>query len=144
LGLGYEMRRGYGRLQGYYGGELSVGFANSSEKYTYGNAITSTNTNPSSAFSGTPRTLTAKNGGAFFFGIGGFAGVEYFVAPKISLGGELGVSVITGNMKEGKITTESWNGTEVETETEDNTNDKIGGFGFGTRTNGRLMLTFHF
>ncbi len=144
FGAGYELRRGYGRLQGYYGGELTVGFANSSDKYTYGNAITSTNTNPTSAFGGTPRTTAEKNGNAFFFGIGGFAGVEYFVAPKISLGGELGVSILTGNVKGGKTTTEFWNGTEVETETVDNSNDKFGGFGFGTRTNGRLMVTFHF
>jgi len=145
IGLGYEKRRGYGRLQGYYGGELITGFVSSSSKFSYGNAITSTNTNPSNAFGmGAIRTTSEKDGNTFFFGVGGFAGVEYFIAPKISLGGEFGANIITGRQKDGKTTTERWNGTAVETKTADDSKNKTSGFDFGTRTNGRLMVSFHF
>lgn len=147
IGAGYELRRGYGRLQGFYGAEAFVGFGSSSEKYSYGNAITSTNTNPSNAFGfGPQRPTSVKDGNLFLVGVGGFAGVEYFIAPKISLGGEVGASIITGRQKGQKETTEEWDAANsvVKTETDDNSKEKIGGFDFGTRANGRIMLTFHF
>src|SRR5690554_3874708 len=37
--VGYEMRRGYGRLQGYYGGEFGLGVTSAKEKVEYGNAF---------------------------------------------------------------------------------------------------------
>ncbi len=140
LAVGYELRRGYGRLQGFYGGEVAFGFDGSSEKYTYGNALTATN--PGS------RPTSEKNGKDSFIGLGGFAGVEYFVAPKISIGGELGLGLYFDTNKMGRtteITTESWDPatSSVKTETV-KTNEKDNYSNFNTNTSGRVFVAFHF
>jgi len=103
LGLGYEMRRGKGRIQGYYGVDLALLLNQSTgASYTYGNGYTSTNiiptsTNFGSNISGNQRTV--KDAGATAFGIGlrPFVGVEYFVAPKLSIGCEFGYSLMYMN-----------------------------------------------
>ncbi|MDX1651696.1 MAG: hypothetical protein R3277_04335, partial [Brumimicrobium sp.] len=47
LSGGLEWRKGMGRLQGYYGGELGISLSSMKTTYTYGNALTvSTATNP--------------------------------------------------------------------------------------------------
>ena|SRR5690606_8690301 len=135
LAVGYELRRGYGRLQGFYGGEVAVGFGGDSDTYTYGNAITATNPGP--------RNTSVKNGKNSFVGLGGFAGVEYFVAPKISIGGELGLGLYFRTDKAGETTTEFWNGTAVETETV-KTSSKDNYSGVFTNTSGRISVAFHF
>lgn len=139
LALGYELRRGYGRLQGFYGAEVAVGFGNESESYTYGNAVTST-------YPGNYRILNEKFGNQTTFGIGGFAGVEYFVAPKISIGGELGLGVNLVSQKGGEEKYEGWNNANnaVEVITEDYSSNKDKVFNFGTATSGRIMVAFHF
>lgn len=111
LSAGIEKRRGKTRLQGFYGGEVGIFLGNSSDKFTYGNSLnpaTSTNTlevgvtnadaflggnnvtNLNTATSPLGRVTTRKNGSVFSFGIRGFAGVEYFILPKMSVGGEFG------------------------------------------------------
>lgn len=108
LAGGLEWRKGTKRLQGYYGGELVLAFSQESKSYTYGydliamDADASTNDaldayttdfgtnvllNPASHDS---RTLTDKKGMTTAFGIRGFVGVEFFFAPKMSIGGEFG------------------------------------------------------
>ncbi len=108
---GMEMRRGKTRLQGYYGGELLIGFGGSKNSFTYGNAI-NTNTDAtavdgSSANStdwslsgaanlalndgfGNPGRYTEMKSSTMMVGLRGFIGVEYFIFPKISLGAEYG------------------------------------------------------
>lgn len=49
------------------------------------------------------RITERKNGTTFAFGIRGFIGVEYFILPKISLGGEFGWGI--GMTSNGKTTT---------------------------------------
>ena len=68
------------------------------------------------------RTLKQTMGTGFGFGVRAFAGVEYFFAPKMSIGGEFGWSIAYVSRGKSKTTTEAWNGTsnsvkEVETET---------------------------
>ncbi len=46
IGVGKEMRRGKTRLQGYYGADAMLWISMSSSKYTYGNALVATGTNP--------------------------------------------------------------------------------------------------
>ncbi len=139
LGLGYELRRGYGRLQGFYGGEVAFGFEGESTNYTYGNAITATNP-------GSRPTSVKHDDRRSYVGLGGFAGVEYFVAPKISIGGELGLGLAFGNRKDGKTTTEAWDAasSSVKTETDDRSNNKDNFSYVGTFSSGRIMLSFHF
>jgi len=81
LGLtaGLEFRRGISRLQGYYGAEMGLVVGSGATSYTYGDAVT-------------PSSNLQKSKDGFMFGIGAraFGGVEYFVLPKISIGGEFG------------------------------------------------------
>ena len=104
---GLEMRKGKTRLQGYYGGELGIWFGSTHQKNTYGNAYgtgtaAGTSTTPesttwapgSASAMGTSaagsRTTDWKSGSTFQFGVRGFIGVEYFILPKIAIGGEFG------------------------------------------------------
>ncbi len=100
---GYEKRRGYRRLQGFYGGEIGIGSTHAKQSVTYGNAFsdvyeveytTNFNTFATSVQGPTsPRTvrnLSTRERGGFRFGLRGFIGVEYFVFPKISVSAEYG------------------------------------------------------
>ncbi len=108
LAGGLEWRKGTKRLQGYYGGELALAFAQSNTSYKYAydvtamdaanggqDAMSNYTTDFGGNFTAAPgdhdeRTLANKGGFTTAFGIRGFVGVEFFVAPKISLGGEFG------------------------------------------------------
>lgn len=111
LAGGIEMRKGKTRLQGYYGGEVGLYLNMSKDKFTYGNALAATTTpslnvpvTASDAFTGAnnvapaaingligqARATEIKNGTVFSFGVRGFIGAEYFVLPKMSIGGEFG------------------------------------------------------
>jgi hypothetical protein len=123
LSGGIEWRRGHGRLQGFYGGEFGIGISSSSEKFTYGNALTQTasatanNVDVAAAdgmlsdinlvndpFGYAARATKIKNGTQFGIGVRGFIGAEYFVMPKLSIGGEFGCSL--GFMSSGKKSVE--------------------------------------
>lgn len=108
IGGGVEYRKGTNRLQGYYGGEAILAFARTSKSYTYAidlmvqdadaatpDYLTNYTTDFGGNISNTPgeyvtRTLSNKQSMTTAFGVRGFVGVEYFVFPKISLGGEFG------------------------------------------------------
>ncbi len=129
LAAGIEKRRGKTRLQGYYGGEVGINLSTSKDKFTYGNALnpTPTGTNPAvgvttdDAFSGASnigpvpsagstgsgRITERKNGTSFSFGVRGFIGAEYFVLPKMSIGGEFGWGIGLTSIGKSKTTWES-------------------------------------
>ncbi len=142
LGFGIEKRRGKGRVQGIYGAEAAFGIMSVSDKFTYGNGITDVNMAPSttewdpynngwnwatlvnpgaswtSVNQGT-RTLEDKMGMGFGIMARAFGGVEYFFAPKMSIGGEFGWSIAFVSMGKSKTKTESWDVSSVkEVETE--------------------------
>ena len=77
-GLGIENRRGKGRLQGVYGPMASISFGTGS---TETETTNSANTDVS--------TVTFTPGVKIALGVSYFAGVEYFFAPKMSLGAEV-------------------------------------------------------
>ncbi|MCL2651506.1 MAG: hypothetical protein FWD60_10845 [Candidatus Azobacteroides sp.] len=138
LGLGYVFHRGYGRLQAFYGPEVLLGFGGSGTTSKYGNALSSTYTNGR-----VPRLLDHKYGSTFTFGVGGFVGVEYFFAPKMSIGGEFGLSLRYASIGDGKTKFESWDGSKVVTE--ENKTARGSQFNFGTvTTRGSLNVTFYF
>mgnify|MGYP002355724790 CR=1 FL=1 len=98
---------------------------------------------PSSATSGSRRFLKRTDGIDFQGMAGGFGGVEYFVAPKLSIGAEVGVALhfSTKGKAEDEYQTLDSN-LKVVTEKE-----KSGGsnsFSFTTQSVGRLNVTFHF
>lgn len=157
LSGGIEMRKGSGRLIGFYGGELGVAFSSSSDTYTYGNAMTITGATTNDfgsnittdTYGNGARITSSKSGMTTSFGLRGFIGAEYFVLPKMSIGGEFGWGL--GFMSMGATTTEleSTDGVAVGTQTLEGT--KTSAFGFDTDINnsvfgsaGSLRLTFHF
>lgn len=148
LGVGYEFRRGKGRVQGFYGGEVFLGYASGKTKFDYANAVEGTGMydwtdwNTNMTVTGGPRATEAKNGGTFNIGVAGFAGVEYFFAPQMSLGGEVGLGLEYSTTAKGKNKSESWNGTAVEV-----TEIKTAGassFDLSTKGYSRITLNFHF
>jgi len=148
LGFGYEWRKGKGRVQGFYGGEAGLAFASESTKYTYGNPAASDayyydfdNDYVMQMSEMGYRPLEVKSGTTFGLGVRGFAGVEYFFAPKISLGGEFGWSIGFGT--DGKSTgkTELVDGT---TEDSEGGSDSMFRIDTDNMIGGTIMLTFYF
>ena len=108
FGGGLEWRKGTKRLQGYYGGEAIIALARSAKSYEYEYDVIAPDNNPITAddltnyttdFFGNitnapgdyiSRTLRERQPMTSALGIRGFVGVEFFVAPKISVGGEFG------------------------------------------------------
>jgi hypothetical protein len=151
--IGLEKRKGLGHIQGIFGAELNLlyqhGDAGSMNyKYSYANDFSSSNTSPSTALflDGTPRPLFEKTYASFGFGATGFFGLEYFIAPKISVGGEMGLRVMYLNNTALKTRTEEWNpasGTVQEIQT---SIDEGGTFDLNVNfnSNGVLFLMFYF
>jgi len=151
IGGGLEKRRGYGRLQGFYGAELRFIYGSGNTEYTYGNGFSATNQLPTTFDFGTniidpgTRVKSTMVGTTLGGGLRGFIGAEFFFAPKISLGGEFNWGVNYTKTGEGYTITEDWDapsGTVNE--------DKfkvIGGSDFNLSTGnlgGALYLMFHF
>jgi len=135
LAVGYEKRRGYGRLIGFYGAELGLGRSNANQTVTYGNAfsdlyksdyttdfnIPSVSTlNPATAVP-VSRNLSTTYGGTWRVGLRGFIGVEYFIFPKISVGAEFGwgfsYTSQKGSMETNEVYFNGQNGPQVIKET---------------------------
>lgn len=150
LNIGYEFRRGHGRVQGFYGGEVMLGLASTKNIYEYYNSY-STNYSPDSynfnnnVLSSTSRVTESKGGTEFSAGLGGFVGVEYFFAPQMSIGGEFKLGLDFTTVGKGETTVESWNGTAVKsTTTENRSSTYAGDFNFGTTSSASIFLMFYF
>jgi hypothetical protein len=120
LGFGMEKRKGKTKLQGFYGGEVVVSFSSGSEKYSYGNKMDDTNPYPTTYYFGRNlnpnngyRVLEEKFGSSFFFGVRPFIGAEYFIFPKMSIGGEFGYTIGYGGSQASKITSEYYDFTNA-------------------------------
>jgi hypothetical protein len=145
LGVGMEKHRGKGRLSGFYGAEAQFMLAGYKETYEYGNSLSATNTAHTSTFGQTAGILTDKSGTNWGFGVRGFVGVEYFFAPKVSVGGEFGWGIMYSKEGKGKTEVEAWDfvsggAKTTETETAGERNFDIDTDNFG----GCINLTFHF
>lgn len=133
LVLGYEKRRGYGRLQGFYGVEGGINWTKSDAQVTYGNEFsdqhqveyTSFTSNTGSFTSSldptsgndASRFLNREFSGGLGFGLRAFIGAEFFFAPKMSIGVEYGWGYTYTNTSGAKTTNETYhngqNGPEV-------------------------------
>ena len=159
LGAGVEKRKGKGRVQGYTGAMFNLMLGTHGNKYIYGNDMNSTYPTPiSTDWSGTvektsggsypfgpatSRNLTKNYGMSFGIGVNTFIGVEYFFAPKMSIGGEFSWGVLVKITGKTKTETESMDGTSETT-----TTYKSGGstyFGIdNSNTGGAINLNFYF
>ncbi|MCO6494893.1 MAG: hypothetical protein J5I91_04315 [Bacteroidetes bacterium] len=125
LGAGIEKRKGSTRLQGVYGAEGFLGYFGQKQSFSYGNTMdvlypspTTTNFggNISSIGGQFARATSSNLGSMFFIGVRGYVGVEYFIAPKISLGGELGYSFAFMKNSRTEVVNETFDYTNVKAE----------------------------
>lgn len=128
LGAGMEFRRGKGRVVGVYGAEASVLFGNTTNKYSYGNPLNQSNPNPTTtaAFGANTRTSAEgrferleneKSSRYLGFGANAFAGVEYFIAPKLAVGAEFTLGLDLVKNYSSKQTYEYWDTIKEDTQT---------------------------
>lgn len=158
VGAGLEFRRGHNRLQGFCGAELFLGASSSSIAMKYAiamseEALTNAYTNADGSLVVADRLIQSRTGNALVFGARGFVGVEYFVAPKISLAAEFGWGFGVITTPRGSITQEIFN-----SETNEGEEETIKGFqssvssgfhvddGFSRTLGGSaaLSILFHF
>ena len=156
LGVGYEFRRGNGRVQGFYGGEVFLGYEGGKTKYEYANGITEDNKTPSRYnYSYTEiingiscRVTEDKAGKTIYAGLGAFAGVEYFFAPQMSIGGEFGLGFRFTSNGQSTMTGEGWDSSIGSTGDLTTQSQKGTGWGYDMRLDtypsGRITLMFHF
>lgn len=133
--LGKEYRRGSTRLQGVYGAEFGFMMASGKETMDFGN----------SPEHGGVGVTEKKTGTQLGLGLRAFIGAEYFLLPKISIGGEYGWGFALISKGGGSETTVSWDAGDekVETETQNFANDSESGFLFDNAT-GSLVLKMYF
>jgi hypothetical protein len=97
-----------------------VGYSGLNQEYQYGNPMSAdfnapiTNNFGSNILQGSTaaavqRKTEEKFGSILSLAARGFVGVEFFIGPKISLGGEFGYSVAFNTASRGLITSERWN-----------------------------------
>ncbi len=140
LFAGYEFRRGYGRLQAFYGPELAVGFNKVVKEYTYGNPLSELNQGE--------RTTKESQATDITCSLGGFIGVEYFIAPKISIGGELNLGFGIETLGQIEMEKERYNSVTGEIETysyrEKTTVGPENTFLLQTNSTGNIFMMFYF
>jgi hypothetical protein len=162
IGFGIEKRRGKTRLQGYYGIEGMVFLSGSDTSFTYGNAYNATSNptpvwydwyapNTNSYYTGLPRPTDDAPGSTFGISVLAFIGVEYFIAPKISIGGEYTWGVSFQTTSQGSISIEEINPNTGLDQTDKYKTNGSSSFSldngwnqtFGAGT-GSLYINFHF
>jgi hypothetical protein len=157
LGAGMEMRKGKTRLQGYYGAMFMFYMMGGKDTYTYGNDFSTTYQTPNSTDFTTmtsgpvaSRLVTNKWGTQMMFGIRGFVGAEYFIIPKVSIGGEFGWGLGFSSTGEGTVTTAAWDAANNVTKETDAVSGKSSSFAIDTDNNtfglapAQLLIHFHF
>lgn len=177
LSFGIEKRQGKTRLQGFYGAEAGLGIASGKNVYKYGNQLSTSTSKPvlvstddgfdadlttagtqalnltKDTYNNDARILKETSGVNFELGVRGFAGVEFFVAPKIAVAGEFGWGLGVGFMGKSKTSLESIgnNGSELVVGRQDLSGDKSSQFYFDNDNknsffgpSGRIRLNFYF
>lgn len=153
-----EYRVGKRRVQGVFSAGLIYAFSYDRARFSYGNAVTEVNQNPSTAF-GNASVNPLPDGFSYMRYLSRFsnepthyagailsAGIEWFVAPKISIGGEINISAIYNWTQATYYTAEGYNtvSNAVETWTELESPSSHG-FSFGTNNIGQnISVTFYF
>jgi hypothetical protein len=96
LSLGLQKFIGEKRLRGFYGAQLFAEYGKDKATYSYGNPMTSLNPTPTSNFGyiAGERKLSEVTASDFMVGAGGIAGFEYYVAPRLCIGGEVSLNIV--------------------------------------------------
>ena len=151
--FGVEYRIGKKRVQGVFGGGLLVGVTNTRNQYSYGNAMTEINPNPTTSdFNGNTNNPANRviekytSRPCYHAGLVGTAGVEWFFAPKVSLGAEVSVHAAYKYNQQSYTVSEQYNAVKnaIEQRT-DLSQPAFGAFSFGTENlGGALNISFYF
>lgn len=153
IGGGIEKRRGQGRLYGVYGGEVFFTSGRSKTNFEYGNPMSldnqrpTTTTNFNSGFNTLVdnRDVEVLSGRSQGFGLNGFAGVEYFFAPKMGISAEFTYGFQYSRTLRGRTTNEFFDVTQGVTREREFVNE--GGSNFTLDTGnfgGAINLFFYF
>lgn len=169
LAGGLEWRKGSTRLQGFYGAELGFAMSSTKNTYTYGNALKVDNdattvdvtvdavadamgANIGADNYGNTARVTESKTSNLGVGVRGFIGAEYFVLPKLSVGGEFGWGLMFTSAKGSNVmesTGANTSGNALGTQNTDT--PKVSGFGIDTDAMnsvfggiGQLRITLHF
>lgn len=153
LNLGLEYRKGSRRVQGVFGAGILFAFQSQKKTYDWGNEMTTINQSPTSTIFYQAHSLLEgyrqteyKSNGNFYTGITGSVGVEWFVAPKISLGAEVNIVAYYEFGSQSYAKSEGYNTSldKIEERT-DLSSPGDRGFHFGTESlGGALNMTFYF
>lgn len=159
IGAGYEWKRGKTRLRGLYGGEVFFQHVKGVHgDYTYGNPMQNGNEFPTTSFWSSggvlevespaiERVLSVEGGNFNGFGLRAFAGVEYYIAPKICLGTEFGWGAMYGTTSTQTTVSEYWNFSGTGGERTERTTIDSGSSALAIDTdnfNGALYFMFYF
>lgn len=155
IALGVEYRVGKRAVQGVFGGGLVYAFGTENTTYSYGNAITEANQVPT--IDGTytaydsyiPNARPLRNfnyDGTHAFGAYASIGVEWFVAPKISLGANVNLFLAYQWTPNRYVTYEGWNILTMANEQVTDLKYPVSsGFSFSTDNIGaNLLMKFYF
>ena len=130
LGAGLEKRVGSTRVVGVYGAEAGIMLGSSKTKFEYGNSIDDV---------GGSRITEEKQGGTFGIYAAAFGGVEWFFAPKMSLGAEYTWGLAFQSVGAGEVTVETPDGSTT------SEGGKSSNFGVDTGVSGAdIKFTFYF
>ncbi|MCL2329369.1 MAG: hypothetical protein FWC39_12765 [Bacteroidetes bacterium] len=156
IAIGVEKQRAYRNVRGFAGASALYACGKQVNSYTYGNAITEVNLDPTTSgfmpqvnpagYLSAARAMKIFNGNAHAVGLVGHVGVEWFFAPKVSLGGEMNISFLYQWNPQINATYEGWNpvSKQVEEYTQTMT-PKSHGFYYGTDNLGsNFFLSFYF
>lgn len=151
---GVEYRVGKKKVQGVFSGGAVFGVYNTTHTYSYGNAMTDINTCPTTNNFYNDRIENPSNRvikeytsrPEYQFGLVGTAGVEWFIAPKISLGAEVSlIAAYTYNQQSYTIS-EQYNAAKAAIEQRTDLSEPgYGAFSLGTgNLGGSLNISFYF
>lgn len=156
IGAGKEWRRGKGRVQGVFGAEALIELGGIRRRYEYNNQMEQNFTSPTSSnFGGnllgagnssSSRVLETRSGKYFGGGVRGFVGVEFFVGPKLSLGGEFGYSIRYLHQGKSEFTYETFDvASTTRIEKTEKGNSHFNDFSLGLdNITGLISLNFYF
>lgn len=119
FGVGIEKRRGWGRIQAFYGGSVFYGLTNNKTNFKYGNEFRLDNPTPTSTSdfetgvsqNSNRRVDYVYEGSIHDIGARLFVGVEYFFVPRMSIGGEFGWGALIQIQEDSKTNTSEYNPT---------------------------------
>jgi hypothetical protein len=156
IGGGIQKSRGKGRLHGIYGAQAMIGLTSSSHTFSYGNPLVATTAGiPASTDFGTSanniqgsvRITENSDGSTFAIGLGGFIGVEYFFAPKMSFSAEYGWGLNLNSTGEGEITAETSDGIAIQSSTTKTGGDSsfsLDVMNINSASTGNIVFHFYF